>query len=78
MKKAVQPPAIQPTWGLEDYLKKYNLMLEAASNNADGGEGQGDQADLENPSQNDLEGDEENNDDEQIIDMVPVLNTSPE
>ena len=74
----MQPPAIQPTWGLEDYLKKYNLMLEAASNNADGGEGQLDQADLENPSQNGNEESVDNNDGQQIIDMVPVLNTSPE
>ena len=73
----MQPPAIQPTWGLEDYLQKYNLMLEAASNHADGGEGQGEQADHANSSRNENEEDQEENEDKQIIDMVPVLSSSP-
>ena len=74
----MQPPAIQPTWGLEDYLQKYNLMLEAASNHADGGKGQEDQADLANSSRNENGEGQEENEDKQIIDMVPVLSSSPD
>ena len=32
--KAKQPPAIQPAWGTEDYIQRFQRMLEASSNKA--------------------------------------------
>ena len=32
--KAKQPPAIQPVWDTENYIQRFQNMLEAASNKA--------------------------------------------